>query len=157
VDLMDANSLTRTFGSFRPNSLIDANGLIAMQHSGFTSTVENRIAMLARSNGAPLGLTFSGSPDQVLAFGGDAGLGAASELSLATLMTQSVTVGGLPDGMSAFMSGGYNDTKSSAVSGGHEGLSRDDGLRTWNMAGGVEQSFGAFTVGVAAGYSRGDT
>jgi uncharacterized protein YhjY with autotransporter beta-barrel domain len=97
-----------------------------------------------------------GSPQQVLAFGGDGGLAAAGELAFASRMTDAHTVSTMPNGFSAFFTGGYDESRSSAVS-GRTATTSDDGMRTWHVIGGVEQTVGAFTMGVAGGYSRGES
>lgn len=154
IDLMDPMSLERAVGSLTPGAMLDANALVAMQGSRFGNTLQDRMSLLTRHGGS--GLTVSGSPSQVLAFGGDDGLAAASELAFASRMTDSHNVASMPNGVSAFFTGGYDESRSSAVSGrSAEGV--NDGLRTWHVMGGVEQTLGAFTMGVAAGYSYGES
>ena len=153
IDLMDPVGLERAVGSLTPTAMLDANALVAMQGSRFGNTLQDRMALLTRHGGS--GFSVSGSPAQVLAFGGDDGLAAAGELAFASRMTDANTVSSMPNGMSAFFTGGYDETRSSAVSGrSAEGV--NDGMRTWHVIGGVEQAFGDLTLGVAAGYSRGE-
>ncbi len=154
IDLMDPNRLSAAFSSMAPGSLMDAHGLLAMQGSAFGDTLQDRMAFLARSGGAPMGLTVMGNPAQILAFSGDDGLGNAGELSFASMVTENRTIA-MPNGMSAFFSGGYDENRSSAEA-GRAARGPDDGLRTWHMLGGVEHSFGDVTLGVAGGYSRGE-
>ncbi|MGQ0531200.1 MAG: autotransporter domain-containing protein [Caulobacteraceae bacterium] len=153
LDVMDFGYLQHAFTALSPVSLFDAHGLIAMQESGFSTTLQNRMALLSRSDGGTLGISMIGAPGQVFAFG-DAGLGAAPELAFTSSMAETTQLSNLPNGMSAFFSGGYDDSGASA-SAGRGSDSVDDGFRTWQMAGGVEQTFGGLTLGVAGGYSRG--
>jgi hypothetical protein len=141
-------------GNLTPTSMLDANALAAMQGSAFGDTLTGRMALLSRQGGA--GFSVMGSPQQVLAFGGDGGLAAAGELAFASRMTDSHTVSNLPNGMSAFFTGGYDESRSSAVS-GRTATSDNDGMRTWHVIGGIEQTVGAFTMGVAGGHSRGES
>lgn len=152
IDLMDPMRMSAAFSSFAPASLMDARGLMAMQQNAFGMTMFDRLSVLSR--GTPGDFTVSGDPGQVLSFGGDAGLGAATDLSLASMLTESRQVATLPGGVSAFLTGGYGDSRASAAA-GRTALSNDDSLRTWQVIGGVEQSMGNVTLGVAAGYSRG--
>ncbi len=154
LDVMDLSYLSTAFASLSPVSLFDAHGLMAMQDSGFALTLQNRMAVLSRDGGSGLGFSTMGAPGQLFAFGGDDGLAAAPELAFASALTQSTHVSDMPNGLSAFFSGGYSDARASSTT-GRSADSVDDGLRTWQMAGGVEQTFGALTVGVGAGYSRG--
>jgi uncharacterized protein YhjY with autotransporter beta-barrel domain len=154
IDLMDPSRLSAAFSSLAPGSLMDTHGLLAMQGSEFGDTLQDRLALLSRSGGAPLGLSVMGSPGQVLSFGGDDGLAAAGELSFASMVTESSRVAELPGGFSAFFSGGYGESRASAAAGRSAG-SPDEGLRTWDMIGGVERTFDNMTIGVAGGYSRG--
>lgn len=154
IDLMDRTSLTRALGNLTPGAMLDANALVAMQGSAFGNTLQDRMSLLSRHGGS--GLTVSGSPQQVLAFGGDDGLAAAGELAFASRMTDSHTVSNLPQGMSAFFTGGYDESRSSAVS-GRTASGQNDGMRTWHVIGGLEHTMGAFTMGVAGGYSRGES
>ncbi|HRO03201.1 MAG TPA: autotransporter domain-containing protein, partial [Terricaulis sp.] len=154
IDLMDVRSMERALGSLTPTAMLDTNALTAMQGARFGNTLQDRLSLLSRAGGAP-GLSVSGSPGQVLAFGGDAGLSAAGELAFASAMTDT-HVSAMPNGLSAFFTGGYDESLSSPVS-GRTAQSVDDGMRTWHVIGGVEQTFGAFTMGVAAGYSRGES
>lgn len=153
IDLMDQSSLTRAIGNLSPTSMLDANALVAMQGSTFGNTLQDRMALLSRHGGS--GLSVMGSPQQVLAFGGDGGLAAAGELAFASRMTDAHTVSNLPNGMSAFFTGGYDESRASPVS-GRTATTSDDGMRTWHVIGGLEQTLGAFTMGVAGGYSRGE-
>jgi uncharacterized protein with beta-barrel porin domain len=155
IDLMDPGRLSAAFSSMAPASLMDTHGLLAMQGSAFGDALHERLALLSRSGGTPLGLSIMGSPSQVLSFGGDDGLGAAGELSFASMVTQSNQVATLPGGFSAFFSGGYGESRASAEA-GRSTSSPDEGLRTWHMIGGVERSFDNVTIGIAGGYSRGE-
>jgi uncharacterized protein YhjY with autotransporter beta-barrel domain len=125
-----------------------------MQGSAFGDTLSDRMALISRNGAA--GLSVMGSPQQVLAFGGDSGLAAAGELAFASRLTETHTVSNLPNGTSAFFTGGYDESHSSAVS-GRTATSSDDGMRTWHVIGGVEHTLGAFTMRVAGGYSRGES
>jgi|CXWL01.1.fsa_nt_gi uncharacterized protein with beta-barrel porin domain len=154
IDLMDVGSLSRAFSSLAPSSLLDARGLMAMQDSNFADTLQGRLALIARSEEGPIGLSITGTPNDVFAMG-DQGLGIASDLQFGAAFSQSRNVMALPNGMTGFFSGGYEEDRASAVS-GRAALTADEGMRSWNMAGGVEQRFGALTLGVAAAYSRGE-
>ena len=153
IDLMDQSSMTRALGNLTPTAMLDANALVAMQGSAFGNTLSDRMALLSRHGGS--GFSVMGSPQQVLAFGGDGGLSAAGELAFASRMTESNTVASLPNGVSAFFTGGYDESRSSAIS-GRTASGQNDGMRTWHVIGGVEQTIGGFTMGVAGGYSRGE-
>lgn len=153
IDVMDGPQLTRALGTLQPTAMLDANALIAMQGNTFGLTLTDRMSLLSRHGGG--GFSVMGSPHQVLAFSGDDGLGAAGELAFASALTESRQVAEMPNGMSAFFTGGYDETRASAIN-GRSATSADDGLRTWHMIGGVEQRFGALTMGVAGGYSRGE-
>jgi hypothetical protein len=153
VDLMDSAHLTEAFTRLAPGSLMDAHGLMAMQNAAFGNTLQDRLSLLSRSGGPPLGLTVMGAPEQVLAFGGDEGMGAASQLAFASMVTNTSQVS-LPGGFSGFVAGGYGETDS-ATAAGRSSSSPDDGLRTWNIIGGIEHAFGDMTVGIAGGYSHG--
>lgn len=154
IDLMDPSRLSRAFSSMAPGSLMDAHGLIAMQQSAFGATLNDRLSLLARSGGTASEFSVTGDPSQVLSFGGDQGLQSAHELSFASMLSESHTVSVLPEGFSAFVSGGYGEARAS-VAAGRTALSADDSLRTWQVMGGVERSVGNYTIGLAAGYSRG--
>jgi len=154
IDLMSPSQLTSAFNTLTPSSLMDARGLMAMQDNGFATTLQNRLALIARSEEGPVGLTMMGAPSDVFAFSGDAGLGAAGDLAFASELSQSRTIMDLPNGMTGFFSGGYDESLVSPVS-GRTALTSDDAMRTWTMAGGVEQHFGAFTLGIAASYAQG--
>ncbi len=154
IDLMNPSQLVGAFNTLTPSSMMDARGLMAMQDSGFSTTLQNRLALIARSQEGPIGLTMMGSPSDVFAFNGNAGLNAAGDLAFASEFAQSQQVMDMPNGMTGFFSGGYDESLVSPVS-GRTALTTDDAMRTWQMAGGVEQNFGAFTLGVAASYSQG--
>lgn len=154
LDVMDFGYLNHAFSSLAPSSLFDANSLLAMQDSGFSLTLQNRMALLSRSNPSAMGLSVTGSPGHVFAFGGGEGLGAAGDLAYASALAESHQIANLPNGMSAFFSGGFDDSRASPTSQGRSGESTDS-MRTWNMVGGLEHSFGGFTLGIAAGYSEG--
>lgn len=154
LDVMDFAYLNRAFSSLAPNSMFDARGLLSMQDQGFGTTLQSRMALLSRSEGNALGLSVMGAPQHVLSFGGDNGLASAPELAFATEMAEMNHVTDMPNGMSAFISGGYDDARASATT-GRVSATTDDGMRTWYMVGGVEQTFGPLTIGIAGGYSRG--
>jgi subtilase-type serine protease len=154
LDVMDVTSLQRAFSALTPSTLLDANALLEMQGSTFGNTLSDRMSLLSR-NGAS-GVSITGAPGQLLAFGGDEGLAAAGELAFASRMTEEHTIAGTPQGVSAFFTGGYDESRTSAAS-GRTATSSNDGGRTWHIIGGVEQNLGAFTMGVAAGYSRGES
>ncbi len=154
IDLMDPVGLERAVGNLTPRAMLDANALAAMQGSQFGDTLQDRLAVLTRHGGAS-GLSISGSPSQVLAFGGDAGLSAAGELAFASRMTDTHNVAVMPSGISAFFTGGYDESRSSPIS-GRTADGVNDGMRTWHVLGGVEHNSGPLTLGVAAGYSRGE-
>lgn len=154
LDVMDFAYLSQAFASLSPVALFDTQGLLAMQDAGFSTTLQNRMALLSRSGGAPLGLSVMGSPGQVLAFGGDDGLAAASELSFASAFTEQSSISMLPNGVSAFITGGYGESRASTAA-GRSAATSQDGLRTWHVIGGVEQTIGDATFGIAGGYSRG--
>jgi uncharacterized protein YhjY with autotransporter beta-barrel domain len=154
IDLMNPAQLAGAFSALTPSSMMDARGLMAMQDNGFSTTLQNRLALIARSQEGPVGLTMMGAPSDVFAFNGNAGLNAAGDLAFASEFAQSRKVMDMPNGMTGFFSGGYDESLVSPVS-GRTALSTDDAMRTWSMAGGVEQHFGAFTLGVAASYSQG--
>jgi subtilase-type serine protease len=154
IDLMDSAGLTRALGNLTPAAMLDANALVAMQGSAFGDTLMDRMALLSRHGAS--GFSVMGSPQQVLAFGGDGGLATAGELAFASRMTDAQTVSSLPNGMSAFFTGGYDESMNSAVS-GRTATGPNDGMRTWHVIGGLEQTVGAFTMGVAGGYSRGES
>lgn len=156
IDLMDPSRLSAAFSSLAPGSLLDAHGLIEMQQSSFGMTLQDRMSFIARTGGSPGSLSITGDPGRVLAFGGDGGLAAAGELSFASMLTESQSVSVLPGRLSAFFSGGYGESRSSSAA-GRTATRTDDGLRTWNMAGGVEHTMSDFTMGIAAGYSRGES
>lgn len=154
LDLLDGGSALRAFSDLSPASLLDVRGLMALQDSSFADTLQDRLLLLADADGAPMGLSLMGSPSDILAFGGDAGLQAAPDLAIGAMLTETRNVADLPAGVSAFFTGGYEDAQTSAVS-GRTSLSSDESLRSWRMAGGVEQTFDHWTIGVAAAYSRG--
>lgn len=154
IDLMDPARLSAAFSSLAPGSVMDAYGLLEMQGTAFGDTLQQRMALLSSTDGGPLGLSVMGDPGRVLSFGGDDGLAAAGELSFASMMNNATHVSNLPGGLSAFFSGGYGESRASTGA-GRSATTRDDGLRAWHMVGGVEQRFGAMTLGVAGGYSRG--
>jgi hypothetical protein len=154
IDLMDPVRLSAAFSSLSPGSLMDAHGLMAMQQSAFGVTLQDRLSFIARTGGAPGALSVSGDPGRVLSFGGDPGLGAAGELSFASMLSETSHVTVLPGRMSAFISGGYGEARASSAA-GRTAFTSDDGLRTWDMVGGVEHTMRDLTLGIAAGYSSG--
>ncbi|GAM99547.1 outer membrane autotransporter barrel [alpha proteobacterium U9-1i] len=154
IDLMNPSQLMGAFNALQPTSLLDARGLMAMQDGGFATTLQNRLALMSRSQDGPIGLSVMGAPNDVFAFSGDSGISAAGDLAFGSAFAQTRTVTNLPNGMTGFFSGGYDEDRVSAVS-GRAALNADDAMRTWSMAGGVEQNFGDFTLGVAASYGRG--
>jgi hypothetical protein len=151
LDVMDLGYLPIAFASLSPVSMFDTQGLLAMQDTGFSTALSNRMSLLSRGGGA--GFSLMGTPGQVFAFG-ENGFGAAPELAFESSLAQTTQIANMPNGMSAFLSGGYGDARASSATGSGD-RTLDDGFRTWQMVGGVEQTFGAFTVGVGAGYSRG--
>ena len=151
LDVMDFAYLNGAFSALSPVSLFDANSLLAMQDSSFSATLQNRMGVLSRSDGGSLGLSIMGTPGQIFAFGGDDGLGAASELAFASAISDTSQVA-MRNGISAFFTAGYDDSRGEPSSGDR---SSNDAMRTWTMAGGIEHTIGAVTMGFAAGYSRG--
>lgn len=152
LDVMEFGSLNQAFSALSPVSLFDANSLISMQDSNFAMTLQNRMALLSRSDPGSLGLAVMGTPGNIFAFGGDNGLGAASELAFASAIADSHQVMTLPGGLSAFFSAGYDDSHA-GPSGKRSNL---DSMRTWHFAGGIEHTVGNLTLGFAGGYSRGE-
>jgi hypothetical protein len=155
IDLMDPMRLSAAFSSMAPGSLMDAHGLMAMQQSSFGMTMFDRISLIARAGGSPGDFSVAGDPGSVLSFGGDPGLGNAGELSMASMLTtDSRHVSTMPGGYSAFITGGYSDARASAAA-GRTALRSDESLRTWQVVGGLERTMDNLTLGIAAGYSRG--
>jgi subtilase-type serine protease len=152
LDVMDFANLNRAFTALSPVSLFDANNLLDMQDSNFSMTLQNRMALLSRSDPGALGLSVMGTPGSLFAFGGDEGMAAASELAFASSIADSYQVMELPGGLSAFISGGYDDSRATTSSGQRSDL---DSMRTWHFVGGLEHTMGDLTVGFAGGYSRG--
>jgi uncharacterized protein with beta-barrel porin domain len=147
--------LSAAFSSMAPGSLMDAHGLMSMQQMSFGMTMQDRMSLIARSGGSPGDFSVAGDPASVLSFGGDAGLGNAPELSMASMLTsESRHVTTMPGGFSAFLTGGYSDARASAAA-GRTALRSDDSLRTWQVVGGLEHTADNLTLGIAAGYSRG--
>lgn len=153
LDVMDFANLNRAFSALVPTALFDANDLLSMQDSKFSTTLQNRMALLSRSDPGALGLSVMGTPASIFAFGGDDGMAAASQLAFASSIADSHQVMQMPNGLSAFFSGGYDDSRAAATSGQR---SDTDSMRTWHFVGGIEQTMGDFTVGFAGGYSRGE-
>jgi subtilase-type serine protease len=153
LDVMDFGYLNQAFSALAPVSLFDANDLLSMQDSSFAMTLQNRMALLSRSDPGALGLSIMGTPRDIFAFSGDEGMAAASDLAFASSISDSHQVMTLSNGLSAFFSGGYDDRNASPSSGQR---GETDSMRTWEFAGGLEQTLGDLTIGFAAGYSRGE-
>ena len=152
VDTLDFASMNRSFATLAPSALINNRGLMALQAQGATDTFEMRLAGLSRGI-SPGGITVMGAPQQVFALSGDAGLGAISPLQ--QRRGPSTTQDVLPEGYSMFVSGGYDESGASPFAGRLTGASAD-GLRSWNMSGGIERTMGDVSIGVAAAFARGD-
>ncbi|WP_119681307.1 autotransporter domain-containing protein [Indioceanicola profundi] len=161
MDWLDGNALGAMFNNLAPSGLTGALSLFEAQNRGFTDLFSGRLALLGSPGGAH-GLQVLGDVGQVLALGGDAGLHPAQRARGIGGMGFSGSYGApqmvpLPDGMSGFVSGGYQEQGRSATV-GQAAMTDDQGERSWHLAMGLERRAGErLTLGFATAYASGES
>lgn len=156
LDWVNVSQLAATFDRLAPNSLFDVVGLASLQSDAFTLTFADRLSMLGSPSGAPAGVSFMGSPGQAFALAGQQGMPSGLGLNLRRSGAAPLA-GGLPNGVRAFVSGGYGESRVSAAS-GRAALSNEDGARAWDVSVGLEKDVTPrFTMGVATFFSEGQS
>ena len=157
VDLMDAQALAATLHRLAPSTNAQAKALQQLQSAALVNTISDRLTDLGGPGGPRPGLALIGSPEALLALAADRPSTAIASrqgfLSLANAQAPR-GFGTLPEGMSGFVASSYDYRQGTPLTGTSAG--RYGGLRTWNVAMGLEKEIGSSaTLGFAAGLTQG--
>ncbi|QLC22372.1 autotransporter domain-containing protein [Parasphingopyxis sp. CP4] len=156
IDVMSAASLTATLNNLAPTIVNEAQAVSVGQYDMMVDVVSDRLSMLGTGS-QPTG-TFSvvGAPEMlgVAASNSSVSRAAATQMSFAgRVVSNGRTLGTLPDNISGFISGGY-ENRSSATRFG----SRSDNQANWHIAMGLEVEVADnLTVGGASAFINGRT
>jgi uncharacterized protein with beta-barrel porin domain len=144
IDWMNGAQLSTALSALTPRIIGDATILQQHQSKLLTNSVTDRLSLLG--SGRASGLTVSGTPLAGIAAQGSDGFTA---MQFGSSSGRSVTIDTLPKGITGFVSGGLERTRSTY------GEKSYSGQGAWHMAMGLEMPLGEGRIGTAAGYAEG--
>ncbi|MFN3619535.1 MAG: autotransporter domain-containing protein [Sphingorhabdus sp.] len=152
IDLMGSAQLASTLSALAPSMVSETNSLQERQSRVMLGAVTDRLSMLG--TGSTGTMSVIGSPNAMFLAGTAGASGAAAlPMGLSHGLMPNTSVGGLPEGMTGFVSGG-NSINNSTVSGKSAGLM--GGQRSSHASMGLEMEIAdGLTLGTAVGYARG--
>jgi uncharacterized protein YhjY with autotransporter beta-barrel domain len=152
TDVLSQAAIQSTLEAAGPYAQQTEVGLVRMQEEALAKFYRDRLALL-RSGGASDTLAVLGNPLGVVRTGYQTAQDVASGLIQAPTGQQQTAVK-LPEGVSAYVAGGYLDGSSRPLPNLISG--RKDDLSGWYVAGGIEKQIDDRTIaGVSASYSHG--
>jgi uncharacterized protein YhjY with autotransporter beta-barrel domain/V8-like Glu-specific endopeptidase len=152
TDVMALDTLKTTLESAGPFAQQTEVGLVRMQDEALAKFYRDRLSLLRRGGGGET-LAVLGNPLGVVRTGYQTAQDVASGLIQAPTNPQQTAVK-LPEGVSAYVAGGYLDGTSRPLPNLISG--KKDDLSGWYVAGGIEKQLDDKTVaGLSASYSHG--
>ncbi|HEY0315509.1 MAG TPA: autotransporter domain-containing protein [Sphingomonas sp.] len=152
TDVMALDTLKATLESAAPFAQQTEVGLVRMQDEALAKFYRDRLSLL-RHGGASETLAVLGNPLGVVRTGYQTAQDVASGLIQAPTNPQQTAVK-LPEGVSAYIAGGYLDGSSRPLPNLISG--KKDDLSGWYVAGGIEKQIDDRTIaGLSASYSHG--
>lgn len=151
LDLMEPGAMTATLHSLSPSILGESRSLQERQSTIMLNAVNDRLSMLGTGRTAGR-LSIVGAPDALVGLNAlDGGESAARGSAVRSMLPGGSIVGGLPETMSGFISGGYVNGRSSYGVAG-----QTNGQRSWYIGMGLEMEVAPGTVlGTSMGLSEG--
>jgi len=154
IDVMDPDSLTATLSGLAPTIVNEAMEMGTMQNDMMMGIVTDRLSMLGTSRQRTGMFNVVGSPETLRLAATQASVSdsAASQRSFTgRVVSDGRTLGTLPDNMSGFISGGYENSRTASRFGG-----RNDAQANWHMAMGMEVEMSdQLTLGGATAFING--
>lgn len=154
LDVMDFQSLTATLSSFAPSILNEAGAVSIGQQDMMVDVVSNRLSMLGTQAHRPGTFSVVGAPEMLGIAAGNSSVSssAATQMSFAgRVVPTGRTMGTLPDNVSGFISGGFENRRTATRFG-----SRSDNQANWHIAMGMEVELtDNLTVGGASAFING--
>lgn len=154
LDVMDFQSLTGTLASFAPSILNEAGAVSMGQQDMMVDVVSNRLSMLGTRTHRTGTFSVVGAPEMlgIAASNASVSSSAATQMSFAgRVVPTGRTMGTLPDNVSGFISGGYENQRTATRAG-----SRSDNQANWHIAMGMEVELtDNLTVGGASAFING--
>jgi subtilase-type serine protease len=154
LDVMNFQSLTDTLSSFAPSILNEAGAVSLGQQDMMVDVVTNRLSMLGTQAHRPGTFSVVGAPEMlgIAASNSSVSSSAATQMSFAgRVVPTGRTMGTLPDNVSGFISGGFENRRTATRAG-----SRSDNQANWHIAMGMEVELtDNLTVGGASAFING--
>lgn len=150
VDLMDPTTLAATLNGLNPTIVGETRSLQDRQSKVMLSAITDRLSMLGTGS---LGRSLSivGEPQALVELAAEPGTVSAQHSFASGLRPAETSFGKLPQGMSGFISGGFDQGRASYGINGENA-----GRRAWHVGMGLEMEIAEnATLGTAFGYSNG--
>jgi hypothetical protein len=156
IDVMDAASLTATLDGLSPHIVSETMAVGTGQNELMLGLVSDRLSLLGTRKHQPGTFSIVGAPETIGIAAGNASLSrsAANGASFTgRIVPAGRTLGVLPDNVSGFISGGFENSRTATRFG-----SRSDAQANWHIAMGLEVELtDNLTVGGASAFINGQS
>jgi uncharacterized protein with beta-barrel porin domain len=154
IDVMDPDSLTATLSGFTPHIVNEAMEIGTSQNDMMLTLVSDRLSLLGTGRHQTGTFNIVGAPEMIGIAASNSSISStrADQMSFARrIVSDGQTLGALPENMSGFISGGFENGRTATRFG-----SRNDAQANWHIAMGMEVELSnALTVGGATAFING--